>query len=72
MTEAEIGHKDAQEMELFDIEKNKCSRPEVKWLFPAAVIGAVLISVGVLLGIVIHRANTPSIYGSASGKTELP
>lgn len=69
MTEAEIGHKDAQEMELFDIEKNKCSRPEVKWLFPAAVIGAVLISVGVLLGIVIHRANTPSIYGSASGKT---
>jgi hypothetical protein len=69
MIETEIGQENTQEIALFNIEKNKCPRPSVNWLIPAVVIGVLLITAGVFLGLVIHRANTPSIYGSASGRT---
>ena len=69
MIETEIGQENTQEIALFNIEKNKCPRPSVNWLIPAVVIGVLLITAGVFLGLVIHRANTPSIYGTASGRT---
>ena len=69
VTETDFGHQDTREKEVFDIEKNKRPHPSVNWLIPAALISASLIVAGIFMGNVTHRAKTPSIYGTASGRT---